>query len=70
MKKIDINKLCGEWESETDGNLPYDYWRCPNCGHVEETDDTDFLPNFCPDCGLAMTEKGKEILRKRLEGME
>lgn len=72
--KIDMEKLCGEWEGEADGyydgELVYDVWRCPDCGHVEETDDTDFLPNFCPCCGLAMTEKGKEILRKRLEGME
>ena len=71
---VDREALCGEWQGEADGyadgNLVYDYWRCGDCGHVEETDDPDLLPNFCPDCGLAMTEKAWSMLEKRLRGMK
>ena len=69
---INLNYICGEWQGEADGyadgNLVYEYWRCGNCGHLEEEDDVDLLPDFCPDCGLAMTEKAREILKKRLRG--
>lgn len=68
---IDREAFCGSWEGEGDGyangELVYDVWRC-GCGHVEETDDPDLLPDFCPDCGLAMTQKAREILEKRLRG--
>ena len=69
---IDREAFCGSWEGEADGyangELVYDVWRCSGCGHVEETDDPDLLPDFCPDCGLAMTEKAWAILEKRLRG--
>lgn len=69
---IDREAFCGSWEGEADGyangELVYDVWRCSSCGHVEETDDPDLLPDFCPDCGLAMTEKAWAILEKRLRG--
>lgn len=70
--QIDREEFCGAWEGEADGyadgELVYDVWRCSGCGHVEETDDPDLLPDFCPDCGLAMTEKAREIMEKRLRG--
>lgn len=69
---IDREAFCGSWEGEADGyadgELVYDVWRCSGCGHVEETDDPDLLPDFCPDCGLALTEKARAILEKRLRG--
>ena len=69
---IDREAFCGSWEGEADGyadgELVYDMWRCAGCGHVEETDDPDLLPDFCPVCGLAMTEKARKILEKRLRG--
>lgn len=56
---IDREALCGTWEGEADGyadgELVYDVWRCGDCGYVEETDDPDLLPRFCPSCGRAMT---------------
>ena len=69
---IDREAFFGEWEGEADGyadgELVYDVWKCPGCGHVEETDEPDFLPNFCPDCGMALTPKGWAMLEKRLRG--
>lgn len=69
---IDREALCGEWQGEADGyadgELVYDVWRCGDCGHVEETDDPDLLPRFCPDCGRAMTPDAWAMLEKRLRG--
>lgn len=67
---IDQAALCGEWQGEADGyadgNLVYDVWRCGDCGHVEETDDPDLLPRFCPSCGRAMTEDAWGVMKNRL----
>lgn len=69
---IDREAFCGSWEGEADGyadgELVYDVWRCGDCGHVEETDDPDLLPRFCPDCGRAMTPEAWAELEKRLRG--
>lgn len=69
---LDREAFFGEWEGEADGyaggELVYDIWKCPGCSHVEETDEPDFLPNFCPDCGMALTPKGWAMLEKRLRG--
>lgn len=69
---IDREALCGEWQGEddgyADGELVYDVWRCGDCGHVEETDDPDLLPRFCPSCGRAMTPEAWAELEKRLMG--
>lgn len=69
---IDREALCGEWQGEADGyadgELVYDVWRCGDCGHVEETDDPDLLPRFCPNCGRAMTPDAWAMLEKRLRG--
>lgn len=67
---IDREALCGTWEGEADGyadgELVYDVWRCGDCGYVEETDDPDLLPRFCPSCGRAMTPDAWTELEKRL----
>lgn len=64
----------GEWEGEADGyadgELVYDTWRCSECGHtIDEEDDPDMLPDFCPKCGAANTEKALKIIKERLETM-
>lgn len=69
---IDREAICGSWEGEADGyadgGLVYDVWHCGDCGHIEETDDPDLLPHFCPNCGRAMTPKAWAELDKRLRG--
>ena len=69
---IDREAICGSWEGEADGyadgELVYDVWRCGDCGHIEETDDPDLLPRFCPNCGRAMTPEAWAELDKRLRG--
>lgn len=69
---IDREAICGSWEGEADGyadgELVYDVWRCGDCGHIEETDDPDLLPRFCPNCGRAMTPEAWAELEKRLRG--
>lgn len=66
--------LCGGWYGEADGyadgELVYDVWRCDDCGHVEETDDPEWLPSYCPNCGRAMTPEAWAELEKRLRGVE
>lgn len=70
--RIDVKVFCGNWEGEADGyadgELVYDVWRCGDCGHVEETDDPDLLPRFCPRCGRAMTPEAWTELERRLRG--
>ena len=69
---IKTEKWAGIWEGEadgySDGQLVYDVWKCSGCGHVEETDDPDWLPSFCPNCGRAMTEEAMVVLERRLCG--
>lgn len=71
---IDREAMCGSWEGEADGyadgELVYDVWRCGDCGHVEETDDPDLLPRFCPSCGRAMTPEAWAELEKRISRKE
>jgi len=62
----------GSWEGSADGyadgELIYDMWTCSKCGHlIDEEDDPDMLPDFCPKCGAANTDKAREIVKKRLE---
>lgn len=65
----------GQWEGSADGyadgELVYDMWTCSECGYViDEEDDPNMLPDFCPKCGAANTEKAMEILKKRLEALK
>lgn len=62
----------GEWigsaDGYADGELVYDIWECSECGYViDEEDDPDMLPQFCPKCYAAMTDKAVDIMMKRLE---
>ena len=64
----------GSWEGSADGyadgELVYDMWTCSECGYfIDEEDDPDMLPDFCPKCGAANTDKAREIIRKRWEAL-
>lgn len=64
----------GEWigsaDGYADGELVYDIWECSECGYaIDEEDDPDMLPQFCPKCYAAMTDKAVDILLKRLEAL-
>lgn len=64
----------GEWigsaDGYADGELVYDIWECSECGYViDEEDDPDMLPQFCPKCYAAMTDKAVDIVMKRLEAL-
>ena len=60
----------GEWmgsaDGYADGELVYDTWICSECGHViDEEDDPDMLPQFCPKCYAAMTDEAVEMMLER-----
>lgn len=64
----------GSWEGSADGyadgELVYDMWTCSKCGYlIDEEDDPDMLPDFCPKCGAANTDKAREIIKKRWEAL-
>ena len=61
----------GEWmgsaDGYADGELVYDTWECSHCGYViDEEDDPDMLPQFCPKCYAAMTDEAVEMVMERL----
>ena len=65
----------GEWmgsaDGYADGELVYDTWECSHCGYViDEEDDPDMLPQFCPKCYAAMTEEAVEMVMERLEALK
>ena len=51
-------RTCGTWvgtaDGYADGELVYDTWTCSECGYTVDTDDTDELTRFCPNCGAKM----------------
>ena len=62
----------GEWmgsaDGYADGELVYDTWECSHCGYViDEEDDPDMLPQFCPKCYAAMTDEAVEMVMERME---
>ena len=65
----------GEWmgsaDGYADGELVYDTWECSHCGYViDEEDDPDMLPQFCPKCYAAMTDKAVDMVMERLEALK
>lgn len=65
----------GEWvgsaDGYADGELVYDIWECSQCGYViDEEDDPDILPQFCPKCYAAMTDEAVEMVMERLEALK
>ena len=64
----------GEWigsaDGYADGELVYDTWICSECGHViDEEDDPDMLPQFCPKCYAAMTDEAVDMVMERMEAL-
>lgn len=62
----------GEWmgsaDGYADGELVYDIWECSQCGYViDEEDDPDMLPQFCPKCYAAMTDEAVEMVMERMK---
>lgn len=52
----------GEWDDSLDGITPY----CSICGQSHRL--MTRAPNFCPNCGAAMTDEAIEIIKKRSGG--
>ena len=51
-----------EGDGYANGNLVYDYARCPRCDSEYEEDDTNWKLPFCPNCGQALKwdEEGED----------
>ena len=65
----------GEWmgsaDGYADGELVYDIWECSQCGYViDEEDDPDMLPQFCPKCYAAMPDEAVQMVMERLEALK
>lgn len=68
VEKVWMGEWIGSADGYADGELVYDIWECSECGYViDEEDDPDMLPQFCPKCYAAMTDKAVDIVMKRLE---
>lgn len=50
-----------EGDGYADGELVYDFGKCPNCGWVFEDGDKDWEEPFCCHCGQKLIWFGKEI---------
>ena len=65
----------GEWmgsaDGYADGELVYDIWECSHCGYViDEEDDPDMLPQFCPKCYAAMTDEAVQMVMERMDELQ
>ena len=58
-----VEPTCGNWIGEgegfADGYPVMDVWYCSNCNHCidDGTDEPEYLPNYCPNCGAKMDAK-------------
>lgn len=70
VEKVWRGEWIGSGDGYADGELVYDTWTCSECGHViDEEDDPDMLPQFCPKCYAAMTDEAVEMVMRRLEDL-
>ena len=68
VEKVWRGEWMGSGDGYADGELVYDTWTCSECGHViDEEDDPDMLPQFCPKCYAAMTDEAVEMVMERME---
>mgnify|MGYP005774058915 CR=1 FL=1 len=66
VEKVWRGEWMGSGDGYADGELVYDTWECSHCGHViDEEDDPDMLPQFCPKCYAAMTDEAVEMVMER-----
>lgn len=67
VEKVWSGEWMGSGDGYADGELVYDTWECSHCGYViDEEDDPDMLPQFCPKCYAPMTDKAVDIIVERL----
>ena len=70
VEKVWRGEWMGSGDGYADGELVYDTWTCSECGHViDEEDDPDMLPQFCPKCYAAMTDEAVQMVMERLEAL-
>ena len=70
VEKVWRGEWIGSGDGYADGELVYDTWTCSECGHViDEEDDPDMLPQFCPKCYAAMTDEAVEMVMERMEAV-
>ena len=70
VEKVWRGEWIGSGDGYADGELVYDTWTCSECGHViDEEDDPDMLPQFCPKCYAAMTDEAVQMVMERLEDL-
>ena len=68
VEKVWRGEWMGSGDGYADGELVYDIWECSHCGYViDEEDDPDMLPQFCPKCYAAMTDEAVQMVMERLE---
>ena len=71
VEKVWRGQWVGSADGYADGELVYDTWTCSECGYViDEEDDPDMLPQFCPKCYAAMTDETVDMVMKRLEALK
>ena len=70
LEKVWRGEWMGSGDGYADGELVYDTWECSHCGHViDEEDDPDMLPQFCPKCYAAMTDEAVQMVMERMEAL-
>ena len=71
VEKVWRGEWMGSGDGYADGELVYDTWECSHCGHViDEEDDPDMLPQFCPKCYAAMMDEAVQMVMERINKME
>ena len=71
VEKVWSGEWMGSGDGYADGELVYDTWECSHCGYViDEEDDPDMLPQFCPKCYAAMTDEAVEMVMERMEALK
>ena len=71
VEKVWRGEWMGSGDGYADGELVYDTWTCSECGHViDEEDDPDMLPQFCPKCYAAMTDEAVDMVMERMEALK
>ena len=71
VEKVWRGEWMGSGDGYADGELVYDIWECSHCGYViDEEDDPDMLPQFCPKCYAAMTDEAVQMVMERLEALQ
>ena len=70
VEKVWRGEWMGSGDGYADGELVYDTWECSHCGYViDEEDDPDMLPQFCPKCYAAMTDEAVQMVMERMEAL-